>query len=863
MTSKAAKKAYQQAQRGPKISRAEQHRRDRAELEQQKREYEREKAAERAKAAREKKAAKAAAEKEARRKQGIPEPSKFVRPSQPTISRFVRNNSTSKRTWQQMESVAEDSDKTISDAEKDDDGPPAKRRAVDEGSDNEFGDFPSLSQSDLLEKIDSSIASGKNGISVPLSAKEKAPSSQPRRREASQELPIMKGVDEHSILNTQALDELATTQLLSDLAEAVAKSDSMEPPSMGPSNPLNEPCGVTRKALLSPRRSGRVASRAERVVDVSEVRTRDTVPVVEIPYKSAQTILSQTEPSPRNDGPKAQASGPVPSLQIRSVNMPPPRLPMKVLAATKSIPTPRRPSFPSRKELNHIPDPVANLPPSSTQAFLENHMDDFFPSPTQAVRELLEDVDDLPSNTQVARELSPEKAEVNPLENMLCSQDLIMSPEDLVESISPHQSPPKPLIKATSASLNCLDDMVISTKSSAKKKEKDTFEHMFFCTQDMIMSPEDLVETISPDRCPAKPHAEAASESLDRQDNAAARKIPSPKDVEPHVLEDIICSHGLSFVEDVVDVFSSQPAPHQLLVEATSNSLNRQESAHINKNIVPKKTKSNDINDFVGTQDLILSPEDLQEICTPVRAPSPPTGKPPTKKTSPPPPPRPAHRQKQRFFQEKEEDLYHAALHESNTTSGNGTSITKNNSTSLGRNQSDSTDYGEFDFDLPGLFKEKEDEELEAAIRESKITAELETKRLAMAGMPGLNRIRSNSTDYGDFDLPRLFDENNEDVNNIRAEAKAQLPNQADTTSANIAKAKPRRFFEEKYEDLEYAAIHESKMMAAKNVPLKESTSTNTGIAKPKRTLKRVLSATTDYGDDDFEGCSQELFDLC
>ncbi|PVH84145.1 hypothetical protein DL98DRAFT_528578 [Cadophora sp. DSE1049] len=795
MTSKAAKKAYQQANRGPRISRAEQHRRDKAELEQQKREYEREKAAERAKVAREKKAAKAAAEKEARRKQGIPEPSKFVRPSQPTISRFVWNNSTSKRTSQQMESVAEDSDKTISDAEKDDEGPPAKRRAVDEGSDNEYGDFPSLSQSDLLEQIDSSIFSAKDGTSAPASPKKKPPSSQPRRREASQELPIMKEVDEHSILNTQALDELATTQLLSDLAEAVAKSDSMEPPNTRLSQIGKETSEVAPKAPVSPRRSGRVAGRAERAVDVSGRRKRDTVPVVEIPYKSAETILSQTESSPKSNRPKSQALLPVPPLQSRPVNMPPPRLSIKTTAAIKSIYTPQRPSLPSWNPLNHVPKPVPNLPPSSTQAFLENHMDDFFPSPTQAVRELLEDVDDIPSNTKVARELSPKKAEEVVFENMFCTQDMIMSPEDLVEIISPDRSPPKPLVEAT-------------------------------------------------------------SESLNRRDNTLVGRKPSPKKSEQHVLDDMFCSQDLMSREDLVDVFSPQATAPEALVEAISNCLNRRESTHINGEFAPGETKENDRDDFIGTQDLILSPEDLEEICSPVRAPSPAGAKLPIS-----PPPRPSCRQKQRFFQEKEEDLYHAAIHKSKATSAQGTNIPKNDSTSLGRNQSDSTDYGEFDFDLPGLFKEKEDEELEAAIRESKITAELEAKRLATAGMPCLNRIQSNSTDYGDLELPCLFDEHDEDVNNSRAEAKAQLPKQSDETAANNAKAKPRRFFEEKYEDQVHAAIHESKMLAAKKVPLKQDTST--GTEKPKRTLKRVLSTATDYGDDDFMGCSQELLDLC
>ncbi|KAK0107659.1 hypothetical protein ONS96_003460 [Cadophora gregata f. sp. sojae] len=798
MTSKAAKKAYQQANRGPKISRAEQHRRDKAELEQQKREYEREKAAERAKAAREKKAAKAAAEKEARKKQGIPEPSKFVRASQPTISRFVRTNSSNKRTWQQMESVAEDSDKTISDAEKDHDRPPAKRRVVDEGSDNEFVDFPSLSQSDLLEQTYTSMLSTKNGYSARRPAKEQRPSSRPRHREASQELPVMKDADEHAILNTQALDVMATTQLLSDLAEAVAKSGSLEPPSQAVEGRRE----VIPKPSASPRRSGRVAERDDKGTGVSTGGKCDTVPVVEIPYKLLGAIQSQSEHAFSDSQHEARDSLNLATVASRRVNMPPPRLPMKAVAATKSISTTQRPSIPPLKQSpSHGSKPLPTVPPSSTQAFLENHMDDFFPSPTQAVRELLEGVDDIPTNTQIARELSPKKAEKGLFENMFCTQDMIMSSDDLVEIVSQDGSLPKPLVEATPMPHTREESMEVGRTNALKNTENGSPADIY-CSQDLLMSPENLPEAISP-----------------------------------------------------------QPSPFNPLVEVASNDLNRRGRTYIIRETSAEKTITNDIDSFFGTQDLILSPEDLEEICSPVREPSLARVKPmsPDKRANPPP--QPACRQKQRFFQEKEEDLYHAALHESKTTSAQGTNKAKNDPASCGRNQSDSTDYGEFDFDLPELFKEREDEELEAAIRESKITAELEAKRLALAGMPGLNRIQSNSTDYGDFDLPRLFDEQEEDRQNIRAGSETTLRKKVDAPTTSGEKAKPRRFFEEKYEDQVHAAIHESRMLAAKTIPLKQTV--GVGSEKPKRTLKRVRSTATDYGDDDFMGCSQELINLC
>ncbi|KAH7346571.1 hypothetical protein BKA65DRAFT_595056 [Rhexocercosporidium sp. MPI-PUGE-AT-0058] len=739
MTSKAAKKAYQQANRGPKVSRAEQHRRDNAELEQQKREYEKERAAARAKAAREKKAAKANEEREARRKQGLPEPSKFVHASQPTISRFVRSNSTSKRTWQQMESVAEDSDKTISDTEKDDEGPLAKRRPPDESSDNEFGEFPSLSQSDLLEQIDSSILSAKDGKPASGSLAKAHPPLQTCRREASPELPPMKESDADAILTSQALDELVTTQLLSDLVEAVAKSDSIEPPNRHASQSQAETT-LAPKPQPSPRRSGRVAEKFEKAATVLNATKPVTVPIAEIPKR----VVDTTKPydvivnSLRNDGFKTPA--PKPILQGRSVNMPSPRLPTRVSRAAVSIHTPQKPSDLSRHARYSASKPFSNIPPSSTQAFLENHLEDFFPSPTQAVRELLDDVDDLPSNTQVARDLSPEKAEKFKFEDFCSTQDLILSPEDLVELITPNCSPLKPLD------------------------------------------------------------------------------------------------------------------------EAATDSLNRRVHINVDEELNPSNTIKKDLNDFFGTQDLILSPQDWDEICSPSRAPPTPSQKANSEDSSSRAivPPHPTSQRKGRFFQEKEEDLYHAAIQESKATSTQVTTkVQADISASFGRNQSDSTDYGDFDFNLPGLFKQKEDEDLEAAIHESKITAELEAKRLALVGTLGITRIQSNSTAYGDFDLPRLFEENEEEIHKSKTGSKAQAPQHAEDLTTNNGKGKPRRFFEEKYEDQLHAATHESKMLAAQKVPLKE------GSEKPERTLKRVLSTATDYGDDDFTGCSQELLNLC
>lgn len=396
MTSKAAKKAYAKRNQGPKISKAEQRRLEKEELDKQKREYERERAAARAKIAREKKAEKTEAVRQERKRKGLPEPNKFVRPSQPTISMFVRRDN--KRSWETMDVLPEEeSDATICDDEIDD---PQKKRAKvtsDHDTEDEFGEFPSFSQSDfpeILAKLDSS--------SIPTGMSQAVDEKFEDHESGSPELPTKISVsldqDQYS-QDEDFLADMATTQLLSESADAAMREN----------------------------------------FDSSTVPIIDTlISQVDIP----RTINQPTKVVAANNHSNPKLSNTAPSaLKERSVNLGPRVAPMS--KAAKSI------TFaPSPFKDRITPSMVhkAMLPPSATQAFLENHLDDFFPSPSQEVRELLEDIDDydLPSNTQIAKELSPIRAEEEDMfGNMFCTQDLVLSSQDLLEIITPSRPPAK------------------------------------------------------------------------------------------------------------------------------------------------------------------------------------------------------------------------------------------------------------------------------------------------------------------------------------------------------------------------------------------------------------------------------------
>ncbi|KAI0182717.1 hypothetical protein EV127DRAFT_302013, partial [Xylaria flabelliformis] len=95
MTTKQVKKAYQKANKGPKLSKAEQRRQELFEQDRIRKEFEKEKNQARARAARDKKKEKEERERAEKKKKGLPLVN--VRPSQDTIARFVRAKPKSQR----------------------------------------------------------------------------------------------------------------------------------------------------------------------------------------------------------------------------------------------------------------------------------------------------------------------------------------------------------------------------------------------------------------------------------------------------------------------------------------------------------------------------------------------------------------------------------------------------------------------------------------------------------------------------------------------------------------------------------------------------------------------------------------------
>ncbi|RDW75136.1 hypothetical protein BP6252_06278 [Coleophoma cylindrospora] len=544
MTSKEAKKAYAKASRVPKLSRAEQRRLETEERERQRKEYERERAAAKAKAAREKKAEKAAAERNARKKAGLPEPSKFVRPSQPTISVFVKTGT--KRSWREADGNEQgqgDASEVVSE-EPEDEVQPAAKRIVLEDSEDDFGDFPSLSQSDMPQILDNHDSSNEmalinnDGVSKAVS-----PTPCPGREAGdvpapSQELPPLRkdGGDDDQNLNSQALAEMINTQLRSEAAEAESRAVSdaggrksssppttvpppteprkcIEPPRCIPrpvpssmnlrrdmqatsstsQNLPDKPTKLVSSHALAPRViHGHRISLDHTLEHDKEVNKNLTVKqthttqhnhtvntghtvfqkhTVAQGHTVHQAHTFETTPLRASERPNSRQ----PLRETSSNMMPPPPIHIKT---AKIINTPARVRPASRTAHNTLKNTFIDAPPSATQAFLETHFDDFFPSPSQQVRELEDEINDLPSNTQVARELEDD--------------DEISSSED------DGGDKDAPIVSQTLPQNNT-KVMEASTETSTIPGNEDVG---FFCTQDLILSSQDMAEIDTPSRAP-------------------------------------------------------------------------------------------------------------------------------------------------------------------------------------------------------------------------------------------------------------------------------------------------------------------------------------------------------------------------
>ncbi|RSL60210.1 hypothetical protein CEP54_006892 [Fusarium duplospermum] len=387
MTSKQAQKAYKAANKGPKLTRAEIWKQEKAEQERIRKEFEKEKAAAKAKIAREKKKEKELAEKAEKRKKGLPLVN--VRPSQETISWFVRGNGSAKKRdakgknvrTNTIEEEADPTETTAEDTIDEEEQQPAKKARTLENIQEDEKDTPDVGvgattdneprrpspspRCEDMQEVEEALMDGRGGVSVLNNSQHLL--DQPRREEGI--------LDMEDDLDADFEEELAL-ELLEDLEAAADKG-----------------CDQNR------------ANKDEAMHEsVSEMKagTSNQLAGVGPPANRYEEDLGLHRPNP-------------PSAHFI------------------------KPALPKQREqprASPSPSPPRQAPPMSTQAILTN-FDDFFPSSSQQARELEEDDDILPSAPALPAIVEEEEEEVPDEPEKPADPDPLPSLGPLSDSPSP------------------------------------------------------------------------------------------------------------------------------------------------------------------------------------------------------------------------------------------------------------------------------------------------------------------------------------------------------------------------------------------------------------------------------------------
>lgn len=824
MTSKAAKKAYAKANQGQKLSRAEQRRRDAEELERQRKEIAKESAARRAKAAREKKLNKEEQARLERRRNGEPEKSKWVRPSQPSIARFVRGNAGKRKFGDDEDDSEELADgKHFANGER-----PPKRLAVEEDQDqdveqleemsekdveadhtettrnkpshgqhvellaeseDEFGDFPILSQPGLLEEIISSIMNSSPPVlRRPLqrnSESESGAKGTPKEV-SSPELPTHRKRFEDDVLFGDEDDaDLVSAQLRSEEAEAAAKSDTVRP--------RHEPVIIVPAV----------------VADLSSHDTSTRDKLEDVPIDNHARKSPTTRPIEASRSPKFKIP-PLPSIR-------------------------RHASF-SRS--------MANCAPPSTQAFLEDNIDQFMPSPSQEARELLEDGDQEDSQPHSKVEMDPAQNNSRTVtaipgiaeekfDDLICTQDFILSSQDLLEispikpkqptisatrKIAPPKQPltsmPPPVFKNSPLPIpkNAMgrEQVVPKPVLSNIPQQTDPLCNVtmddFPCTQEFALSPSDLEELNTPSKvapvAPSTTKNNLASEMkhlLGQQQRNAPTVSVSPKQTAstpqelPNKSNKI--THAPKRQSKAPIQMNHQPTNSLETLKQSLRAALAEKSQHPNISLPKPLSSSN----HSLTKS---SPHDIKHPSS--------NHTKPESNSKPKPKSQPS---KPRFFEEKENDLFAAALHESKIMAEKEKELyLPYDASSHSRKTSDGSSR-------PGSragLRSRQSSTIASAV----VAAPGSTTNIASGVPESKNMQKEKSSSH-----ERVG-------NNKSVQGTTSFSVSRDTTGS-----KPQQ------QDVRMQRQQHPKQ-------------------QPKRTLQRVQSAVTDYGDDDFEGLCEEDFDL-
>ncbi|KAI1339399.1 hypothetical protein F5Y15DRAFT_87540 [Xylariaceae sp. FL0016] len=524
MTTKQAKKNYTKKNKGPKLSKAEQRKQELFEQDRIRREFEKERNQARAKAARDKRKEKEERERFEKRKKGLPLVE--VHPSQDTLARFIRSKPKSSvvRAEEPQADDSHDTTDSVADSDEDNAAPLPKRQRI-----------ASPPQADHTQTRPSNSRGSNPGaestVAAPAEAEEEVSEvhksiSQNTKLEDLQPGEEMVLPDQDIDADDDLLQNLDITPMLEEfLPNASAHVECLSPKSTPPlPKPPESDSEVPKKVLNSPERPkvGGTSSPAPLLplcgISAQEINRRSGDMPPERGFGQIKPVpISQRQVQPP---PTAQVSARAPRVfQKPKISMGPPPVPPKFKSTNSRVTdkskTPPFISKEPRATHCNVSTPVTRYqsagesytesPPTSTQLFVMNSLDEFLPSPSQEAREIFEHSEPAPNKHR--NSWQGPKPDPSPLQRHLATKHRSRTfGARRVSPVSGSVSKPVPndpmaFTESTKDSVpdNCAKLPVPTYITDRKPDENhNVLDIPFLSTQDLFVSSQDLKDIDEP-----------------------------------------------------------------------------------------------------------------------------------------------------------------------------------------------------------------------------------------------------------------------------------------------------------------------------------------------------------------------------
>lgn len=526
MTTKQVKKAYQKATRGPKLSKAEQRRQDLFEQDRIRKEFEKERNQARARAARDRKKEKEEQARAERKKKGLPLVD--VRPSQDTIARFIRAKPSRQRddspVSQQNEgkrrssspahdlSGKPDQIEQFEDADKENIPPSQKMTKCGHDPDNEFAALDHAGPPNKKRKVEvhEQEQVDKTPLSIPDAAGPRSSGCSAKQHEPNTHEDFL-AIDfiEENVLDdlfreTEGVHSSSITPEGRIDGKQQHQNSPKEPPPPKPSElpqqrlPLKDSMRPT--VSLSPHPTGLSTPNCFVAPSTTDVRkSQPTAPPSSRSFRHPKTPMAPP-PIP-------------PKFKTTKVSSDPPKAPQfaKPLLPTHANTGALNRPHTSKPEQTRRDEPP---PPPSTQLFFLNHLDDFFPSPSQEVREIFEEPQrrtsgvGKPQMAPSGRKASKPTPYISKVSTFQHNKTVAPAQETRLRENRRIQRSAAPAESQKPAAQPCLQPLQPVTQNVAC-----AFDMPFFSTQDVLLSSQDIKDIEEEPLPPPKPPTPAPAPS--------------------------------------------------------------------------------------------------------------------------------------------------------------------------------------------------------------------------------------------------------------------------------------------------------------------------------------------------------------